>query len=164
MSLEMSIRRTGIAATMTAVLGFGVVACGSGGASDDAGSSTSATTETTTSPASGSVLPTILTLPAPFVDHVVWAQTEVGPSLQIYPTASGRRTEDPAAMDQAWAEVLALAPRADTPGMKAQFDCHWNYARAIDPDKTSWNLEPNRPVLTEQEMISARCNPGAPEE
>lgn len=67
-------------------------------------------------------------------------------------------------MDQAWAEVLALAPRADTPGMKAQFDCHWNYARAIDPDKTSWNLEPNRPVLTEQEMISARCNPGAPEE
>jgi len=102
--------------------------------------------------------------PPPYVDHVEWVQTAVGPSLQIYPTAAGRRTVDDGGADEAWREVLADAPDADTPGMRAQFDCHWNFARAVEPDKPSWNIEPSRPVVTDQQMIETRCNPGAPEE
>jgi hypothetical protein len=47
--------------------------------------------------------------------------------------------------------------------MRAQFDCHWRFARIVEPDKPSWNLEPWRPVVTESEMVDARCNPGGPE-
>lgn len=102
--------------------------------------------------------------PPPYVDHVEWVQTAVGPSLQIYPTPAGRRTVDDGGADEAWREVLADAPDAGTPGMRAQFDCHWNFARAIQPDKPSWNIEPSRPVVTDEVMIETRCNPGAPEE
>ncbi len=62
-------------------------------------------------------------------------------------------------MAAAWAEVVALDPSADTPGMQAQFDCHWRFARIIEPEKPSWNLEPGRPVVAEEDMIGARCNP-----
>ncbi|MFT3661108.1 MAG: DUF2599 domain-containing protein [Gordonia sp. (in: high G+C Gram-positive bacteria)] len=103
-------------------------------------------------------------LPPPYIERVEWAQTEVGPSLQIHPTPAGRKVEGDDVEDTAWREVLALDPSADTPGMRAQFDCHWRFARVVDPDKTSWNLEPARPVVTEEEMISARCNPGFAEE
>ncbi|GAA1479601.1 DUF2599 domain-containing protein [Gordonia sinesedis] len=102
--------------------------------------------------------------PAPYIDHTEWAETAVGPSLQVYPTMSGRRTIATAARADAWAEVVRMTPAADTPGMAAQFFCHWDFARAIAPDKPSWNLEPQRPVVTDQEMIATRCNPGGPEE
>ena len=49
--------------------------------------------------------------------------------------------------DEAWAEVLASAPDADTPGMRAQFLCHWQLAEFAEPGKTSWNLEPWRPSV-----------------
>lgn len=102
--------------------------------------------------------------PAPYIDHTEWAETAVGPSLQVYPTRSGRRTIATAARADAWAEVVRMTPAADTPGMAAQFFCHWDFARAVAPDKPSWNLEPQRPVVTDQEMIATRCNPGGPEE
>lgn len=102
--------------------------------------------------------------PAPYIAGVVWADTTAGPSLQISPTNSGRYTVADAAMDDAWAEVLALEPVADTQTMRDQFDCHWRFARLTEPEKPTWNLEPERPVVTEQEMIAARCNPGMPEE
>lgn len=102
--------------------------------------------------------------PPPYIERAVWAQTDVGPSLQIYPTRAGREVTGDGTADTAWAEVLALAPDGDTPGMRAQFDCHWTFARLVDPEKTSWNLEPGRPVVTAEEMISARCNPGFAEE
>ncbi|ROZ98897.1 DUF2599 domain-containing protein [Gordonia sp. OPL2] len=108
--------------------------------------------------------PTTPVLPPPYVEYVEWVQTAVGPSLQIHPTAAGRRTENPDGADIAWAEVLRMEPDADTPGMRAQFDCHWDFARAVQPDKPSWNIEPSRPVVTDQVMIQTRCNPGAPEE
>lgn len=111
----------------------------------------------------GSPSPTVVYRP-PYIDHVEWTDTAVGPSLSVFPTTSGRHTDDPAGMATAWQEVLALEPGADTPGMQAQFDCHWRFARIVDPEKASWNLEPGRPVVTEQEMISARCNPGFAEE
>ena len=56
--------------------------------------------------------------------------------------------------------MLAQAPGADTPGMRAQFDCHWQYAEFAEPGKRSWNLEPWRPVVDYQTMIDAGCNPG----
>ncbi|GAC79141.1 Protein of unknown function [Gordonia malaquae] len=104
------------------------------------------------------------TLPAPYIAGADWVQTDVGASLQIRPTANGRRVVGVTAGEEAWREVLAIAPDGDTPGMKAQFDCHWTFARIVQPEKPSWNLEPSRPVVSEAEMISSRCNPGAKEE
>ncbi|MGB3707629.1 DUF2599 domain-containing protein [Gordonia sp. (in: high G+C Gram-positive bacteria)] len=103
-------------------------------------------------------------LPPPYIASATWADTAVGPSLQIAPTINGRRVQSPTAGTEAWREVLALDPSADTPGMKAQFDCHWTFARLVEPNKPTWNLEPNRPVVTPEEMIASRCNPGMPEE
>jgi Protein of unknown function (DUF2599) len=103
----------------------------------------------------------------PFVDHTQWAQYGRLPSLRVFPTPAGRaaaRQPGTAAADEAWAEVLALSPHADTPGMRAQFVCHWQFAELAEPGKTSWNLEPWRPVVGDSEMIASGCNPGAPEE
>lgn len=104
----------------------------------------------------------------PFVDHTSWAQRGLLTSLRVYPTPSGRlASRQPGtagAADEAWAEVLALAPNADTPGMRAQFLCHWQFAEMAQPGKTSWNLEPGRPVVDDAEMVASGCNPGSPEE
>ncbi|WP_205876285.1 DUF2599 domain-containing protein [Mycobacterium camsae] len=108
----------------------------------------------------------------PFVDHTAWAVWGVRSSLRVYPTSSGRAAARasgtagayPQAADEAWSEVLARAPDADTPGMRAQFVCHWQFAEIAEPGKTSWNLEPWRPVVDDSEMIASRCNPGASEE
>ncbi|GAA2063826.1 DUF2599 domain-containing protein [Williamsia deligens] len=99
----------------------------------------------------------------PFIDRVMWVQTSSGPSLQVYPTPSGRRANGDTDAAEAWREVLADDPGANTPGMQAQFDCHWTFARLVAPDKPSWNLEPWRPVVDQQQMVAARCNPGGPE-
>lgn len=122
---------------------------------------TSAQTNTATTAAATPLTPVYL---PPFIDHVAWTQTEQGPSLQVFPTESGRNTQGTSDLDASWAEVVALDPTADTPGMRDQYACHWRLARIVDPDKTSWNLEPWRPVVTESEMISTRCNPGGAEE
>jgi Protein of unknown function (DUF2599) len=107
----------------------------------------------------------------PFIDHTQWAHWRGLASLRVFPTPSGRlaarqpgtaATEAPA--DEAWAEVLALSPDADTPGMRAQFLCHWQFAELVQPGKTSWNLEPWRPVVDDAEMFASGCNPGGPEE
>lgn len=132
-------------------------ACGSSGAPGPA-----------TSPASSSGPPAVVTSsvpPAvpPFIDRVVWVETPSGRSLQVYPTSSGRRAQGDGDAAEAWREVLADDPTANTPGMQAQFDCHWTFARLVEPDKPSWNLEPWRPVVDQQQMIAARCNPGGPE-
>jgi hypothetical protein len=94
---------------------------------------------------------------------VQWVSGSGGRSLHIVPTASGRTAQGTADAEEAWAEVLRVAPDAEQPGMRAQFDCHWRYARVVEPDKPSWNLEPWRPVVTESQMADARCNPGGPE-
>jgi hypothetical protein len=104
----------------------------------------------------------------PFVDHTEWAQWGGRPSLRVFPTPSGRmaaRQPGTAALgDEAWAEVLAHSPDADTPGMRAQFNCHWQFAELAQPGKSSWNLEPWRPVVDDAEMFASGCNPGGPEE
>ena len=60
-------------------------------------------------------------------------------------------------------EVLDLAPDAGTPGMREQFDCHWTWARVLEPDKPTWNLEPWRPPVGADLMAAEGCNPGGPE-
>lgn len=103
----------------------------------------------------------------PFIDHTHWSYSGRLSSLRVYPTPSGRaasRNPGTAAADEAWAEVLALTPEADMPGMRGQFDCHWQLAEAAEPGKVSWNLEPWRPVVDDTDMLASGCNPGAPEE
>ena len=119
--------------------------------------------------ASGAGAPQDPRYPPPFVDHVLWTQWNQLPSLRVYPTSSGRaaaKTLGSAApdADQAWSEVLALAPDAGTPGMREQFLCHWELAEVLQPGKTSWNLEPWRPVVDDTAMIGSGCNPGGSEE
>ncbi|MEE3751287.1 DUF2599 domain-containing protein [Mycobacterium intracellulare] len=107
-------------------------------------------------------------LSPPFVERTEWAQWQGRSSLRVFPSAAGRAASrtpaSPAWADEAWAEVLALAPDADTPGMQAQFLCHWQFAELARPGKTSWNLEPWRPVVDDAEMVASDCNPGGREE
>jgi ABC-type transport system substrate-binding protein len=99
----------------------------------------------------------------PFVARVQWIKGSGGRSLHIVPTPAGRAAQGPADDDEAWSEVTVLTADADQPGMRAQFDCHWTFARLVQPDKPSWNIEPWRPVVGESQMVDARCNPGGPE-
>jgi Protein of unknown function (DUF2599) len=102
----------------------------------------------------------------PFVDRTEWTHwgRQNLSSLRVFPTpsarAAARRLGTTDAADEAWAEVLALSPDADTPGMRAQFRCHWQFAEIVQPGKTSWNLEPWRPVVDDAEMVASGCNPG----
>jgi hypothetical protein len=99
--------------------------------------------------------------PPPYIDHAEWVHWADLSSLRVYPTPAGREASiDFAGPDEAWSEVLAQAPDANLPGMKEQFVCHWQFAEFAQPGKTSWNLEPFRPVVTPEQMIDARCNPG----
>jgi hypothetical protein len=104
----------------------------------------------------------------PYVDHTEWAHWGDLSSLRVYPTAAGRVAaatyDNDAQGGEAWTEVLASAPDADMPGMRDQFMCHWAFAEKAQPGKTSWNLEPWRPVVDDATMVDARCNPGGTEE
>jgi hypothetical protein len=104
----------------------------------------------------------------PFVDHTEWVHWGDLSSLRVYPTVAGReaagQVHNAAEGDEAWTEVLTQAPDADTPGMREQFMCHWTYAEFAQPGKTSWNLEPWRPVVDEDTMVGTGCNPGGTEE
>ena len=117
----------------------------------------------------GSPGSTALSYPPPFIDHTQWAQWNQLSSLRVYPTVSGRAaarqlgSAGPEA-DEAWSEVLALAPDAGTPGMRQQFLCHWELAEVLQPGKPSWNLEPWRPVVDDAQMLASGCNPGGSEE
>jgi hypothetical protein len=103
----------------------------------------------------------------PYIDHTTWQHWGDLSTLRVYPTTQGReaaRTPDDAQGAEAWSEVLAFAPDADSPGMRAQFMCHWDFAEIAQPGKTSWNLEPWRLVVDDQTMVDTRCNPGGTEE
>jgi hypothetical protein len=116
-------------------------------------------------PASAEPGPSVPAVEPPYVDHTQWAQWNQLSSLRVYPTANGRAaakrlgSSSPEA-DEAWSEVLAQAPQADTPGMRNQFRCHWDFAETLQPGKVSWNLEPWRPVVDDATMVRAGCNPG----
>jgi hypothetical protein len=104
----------------------------------------------------------------PYVDHAEWVHWGDLSSLRVYPTPAGRhaagQVDSLAQGAEAWTEVLTLSPDADQPGMREQFMCHWRFAEFAQPGKTSWNLEPWRPVVDDAAMVAARCNPGGTEE
>nr|WP_231752715.1 DUF2599 domain-containing protein [Mycobacterium gordonae] len=100
-----------------------------------------------------------------YVERVEWTRVGDTASLRVYPTAAGRQASTRlVGPDQAWGEVLRLAPDADKPGMRYQFVCHWRLAEFAQPGKVSWNLEPWRPSVGAVAMITSRCNPGGTEE
>jgi hypothetical protein len=108
------------------------------------------------------------TTPPPYIDHVTWVSYSGLPTLRVYPTAAGREVagemaKTAAQTEEAWGEVLAQAPDADTPGMRSQFLCHWRFAEFAQPGKTSWDLEPWRPAVDDNTMLLAGCNPGGAE-
>ncbi|HEU4360659.1 MAG TPA: DUF2599 domain-containing protein [Mycobacterium sp.] len=104
----------------------------------------------------------------PYVNRTEWVQWDGMSSLRVYPTATGRveagEFGTARAGEQAWHEVVKQNPQADTPGMRAQFMCHWQFAEMVEPGKTSWNLEPWRPVVDTAVMLATGCNPGGAEE
>jgi len=104
----------------------------------------------------------------PYVDHVQWSKWGDLSSLRVYPTHAARvASVEPGTdsqADEAWTEVLTFSPDADVPGMKAQFLCHWHFAELAEPGKVSWNLEPWRNEVSDEQMVAAGCNPGGTEE
>lgn len=98
----------------------------------------------------------------PYISRVRWVSLPSGRSFEVYPTPSGRTAIGEPAEGEAWREVVRKAPAAGSRSMRAQFDCHWAFARLAAPNKPSWNLEPWRPVVSAQQMYDARCNPGGP--
>lgn len=106
--------------------------------------------------------------PPPYIGSVRWGSYSEGSTLRVYPTAAGREVagamgKTTAQTDEAWAEVIALAPDADTASIRAQFLCHWRFAEFAEPGKTSWDLESWRPAVDDNTMILSGCNPGGPE-
>lgn len=107
--------------------------------------------------------PSTADAPPPYIASATWVQGQHGRSLHVVPTAAGRDVHGGDSDEVAWHEVVRFAPDAASPGMKAQFLCHWTYARLVEPNKPSWNLEPWRPVVSDKVMSQTRCNPGGPE-
>ncbi len=107
-------------------------------------------------------------VPPPYIGNAAWVSYSGLPTLRVYPTASGREvagsmSKTAAQTDEAWAELVALAPDADTATIRSQFLCHWRFAEFAEPGKTSWDLESWRPAVDDNTMILTGCNPGGPE-
>ncbi|MGW0249270.1 DUF2599 domain-containing protein [Nocardia goodfellowii] len=97
------------------------------------------------------------------IERVEWTEAVDGPRLLVFPSPAGRKTSHPGSDERAWQEVVRESPDAETPGMRDQFLCHWVWARLVQPNKPSWNLEPWRPAVGYQATVDASCNPGGPE-
>ncbi|MEV0248333.1 DUF2599 domain-containing protein [Nocardia sp. NPDC050712] len=97
------------------------------------------------------------------IERTAWTENVDGARLLVLPSPAGRQTSYPGSDARAWQEVVAAAPAADAPGMRDQFVCHWVWARLVQPNKPSWNLEPWRPAVGYQATVDASCNPGGPE-
>ncbi|MGW5216730.1 DUF2599 domain-containing protein [Nocardia sp. NPDC004085] len=155
----------------TALLATGLIsltaACGADSSDPSAAATTTTvrtTTATTTSASPLAALPSVDPYAGqPLIDHVAWTETIDGPRLLVFPTQAGRRTTFPGSDERAWQEIVAESADAEAPGMRDQFICHWAWARLVQPDKPSWNLEPWRPAVGYQATVEARCNPGGPE-
>jgi hypothetical protein len=158
-------RRRAAALLATALLAS-VVACGA-----DSSPPSADIGRTTTSSASASPITTAqAAIPSvdpyagqPLIDNVTWTETIDGPRLLVFPTQAGRQTTFPGSDERAWQEVVDRSADADAPGMRDQFICHWAWARLVQPNKPSWNLEPWRPAVGYPATVEAHCNPGGPE-
>jgi hypothetical protein len=156
--------RSGAAILLCAAL-LPAVGCGSDQSSTAA---TTALAPTTTAAMPSSTPPAAVPTVDPYadlalIDHVEWTEGIDGARLLVFPTQAGRHTTFPGSDERAWQEVLAQSADADSPGMRDQFICHWEWARMVAPNKPSWNLEPWRPAVGYQATVQASCNPGGPE-
>lgn len=160
----------GLALTLSLLLGACTDETGRGGApsTGPAGqASTPSTTRTAVEPSassppsvSSSARPstssTASTTPtAALVASATWVTRSGVRAAKVVPTAAGRVPRaDPEAV---WAQVVAILPGVDTPGMRDQLVCHVTFA----PDKSAWFLEPARPAVGYAATVAAGCNPGA---
>ncbi|WP_228001772.1 DUF2599 domain-containing protein [Nocardia australiensis] len=156
--------------------GAAILLCAALPALTGCGSAPSAPEETT-APVTTTTTATVAQAPTPLaaaptvdpyagltlVDHVEWTEGVDGARLLVFPTEAGRQTTFPGSDERAWQEVLGQSADADSPGMRDQFICHWDWARLVSPNKPSWNLEPWRPAVGHQATVQASCNPGGPE-
>ncbi|MEU4344648.1 DUF2599 domain-containing protein [Nocardia sp. NPDC023852] len=166
------VRQRTAALLSVALLPMVVTACGSDESASARGSTTTppaTTTPTRNAPASEAsaslgAVPTVDPYAGlPLIDHVTWTEAIDGPRLLVFPTSAGRQTTFPGSDERAWQEVIAQSSDADAPGMRDQLICHWDWARLVQPNKPSWNLEPWRPAVGYSATVDARCNPGGPE-
>ena len=105
---------------------------------------------------------------APYIANTTWVTYDGQTSLRVFPTSTGRdQAGEPGTLrqgEQAWSEVVKRDPQANTPAMRQQFLCHWQFAEALSPGKSSWNLEPWRPFVSSLTLLANGCNPGGVEE
>jgi Protein of unknown function (DUF2599) len=104
-----------------------------------------------------------------YIDHTVWEYHGDRATLRIFPTmwgwGSGGMFSNGAQMYDAWAELMANAPDANTLSMQNQFFCYWQQNAFTNPGKVgTWNLEPWRPVVSNTILFHSGCNPGGPDD
>ena len=80
-------------------------------------------------------------------------------TLQVFPTLWGRLA-DTASRWSAWDEVLSKTPgtRENTASMRDQLYCHVDFVRKVEPFKTSWNLDLDRPYSDYLTLGLNKCN------
>jgi len=102
----------------------------------------------------GPALRVQLTLATRAVGSASWVTRSGERSLRVQPTVGARGWSDGG--QEVFAELVALVPEADSPGMRDQLVCHVVFA----PSKPAWFLEPRRPAVGYVATVAAACNPG----
>lgn len=102
----------------------------------------------------GPALRVQLTLATRAVGSASWVTRSGERSLRVQPTVGARGWSDGG--QEVFAELVALVPEADSPGMRDQLVCHVVFA----PSKPAWFLEPRRPAVGYAATVAAACNPG----
>lgn len=89
------------------------------------------------------------------IEKTTWSAA----TLQVFPTIWGR-ISDTASRWAAWDEVLSKTPgnRENTPSMRDQMYCHVDFVRKVEPTKSSWNLDRDRPYVDYFTLVLNRCN------
>ncbi|MEY3846928.1 MAG: hypothetical protein RJA66_1195 [Actinomycetota bacterium] len=89
------------------------------------------------------------------IDRTTWQSK----TLQVFPTLWGRLA-DTGSRWAAWDEVLSKTPgnRENTASMRDQLYCHVDFVRKVDPFKTSWNLDLDRPYSDYLTLVLNKCN------
>lgn len=77
-------------------------------------------------------------------------------SLAVEPSAKLRANPSLGTGEEAWRQLVAAVPKANTAGMREQFVCHVLFA----PTKARFYLEPWRPARSLAATILEGCNPG----
>lgn len=88
------------------------------------------------------------------IGSLTWGEREGGRSIAVEPN-DWTRAAGQAGYELLWAQLVAVEPEADAPGMHDQLVCH----AVGEPDKGTWNLEPWRPDVGLLAVMAALCNP-----